>query len=213
MSVEAGQPVAKVFTIVPDVNVLVSAQNAARAGRMATVSQRILEHLTSGHANGVPVQMAVSFKMIDTFRLVLRRNGFDLQAVDAVARALMSIMRCGPRQLDPYVVFGGTPHPSLRDIEDGDVLATAFAARADLLITNNLTDFVTADCEALNTSVARMPDGTRRQLSCQIHRRPDGQTLMIAHPVDVVHWTDRRFDISPRSLRATFGEGGLSPSQ
>lgn len=211
MPAGAGRSLTKVFTIVPDVNVLVSAQNAARAGRMATISQRILDHLTSGHVNGVPVQMAISFKMIDTFRIVLRRNGFDPVAIDAVAQSLMSMMRSGPRQLDPYVVFGGTPDPSLRDIEDGDVLATAFAARADLLITSNLSDFDTADCETMNTSVARMPDGTERQLVCQIHRRPDGQMLIVAHPVDVVHWIDRRFDISPQSLRATFSAGLSRP--
>ncbi len=204
MSDEAVQPPVKVFTIVPDINVLVSAQNASRAGRVGTISQRIMGHLTSGHVNGDPVQMAISFKMIDTFRVVLRRNGLDATVVDDVAQALMNIMRYGPRRLDPYVVFGGTPDPALRDIEDGGVLATAFAARADLLITNNLVDFVTSDCETLNTSVARMPDGTHHQLSCQIHQRPDRQALVIAHPADVVYWIDRRFDISPRSLRATF---------
>lgn len=213
MSVDTPQPKTRVFTIVPDVNVLVSAQNANRAGRTSTISQRILGHLTAGHVNGIPVQVAVSFKMIDTFRTVLQRNGVDAAAVDAVAQALVSIMRYGPRELDPYVVFGGTPDPALRDVEDGGVLATAYAARADLLITDNLADFVTPDCESWNTSVAMTPAGTHRQLSCQVHTRPDGQTLMVVHPVDFIHWIDRRFEISPVSLRATFGSSAPEPKK
>lgn len=208
MPTEEATPPPQVFTIVPDVNVLVSAQNAHRAGRTATVSQRVMRHLTAGRINGVPVQVAVSFKMIDTFRAVLQRHGVDPVMIDPIAQAIVSLMRYGPRRLDPYVVFGGTPDPSLRDFEDGGVLATAYAARADLLITDNLSDFATSDCEVLKTSVAAAPNGMQRQLSCQIHTRPDGKTLMIAHPVDVVHWIERRFEISPQALRSTFGKMG-----
>jgi hypothetical protein len=78
------------------------------------------------------------------------------------------------------------PDPSLLDVGDGGLLATAFAARADLLITDNLTDFPAPDCETWKTSVAMKPDGTRRQISCQIHTRADGQTLMVVHPADFV---------------------------
>ena len=85
------------------------------------------------------------------------------------------------------------------------MLATAFAARADVLITDNLSDFAATDCETWETSVVKRPDGTRRQLSCQIHTRPDGQTLMVVHPADFAHWIERRFEISPASLRTTFG--------
>lgn len=199
------------FTVVADVNILVAAQNANRAGRRGTISQRLLGHLTAGHINGVPLQLAVSFKMIDTFRDVLRRKGYDPVFVDAAAEALVGIMRYGPRRLDPYVVFGGTPDPALLDVEDGSVLATAFAARADALITDNLSDFAARDCDAWNTSVALMPDGRKRQLSCQIHRRPDGRTLMVVHPADFVHWVERRFEISPNSLRATFSHRPMKP--
>jgi PIN domain len=213
MPADKVSPETKVFTVVADVNVLVSAHNANRAGRTATISQRILRHLTSGHVNGVSVQLALSFKMIDTFRGVLQRKDYDPVAVDAAAQALVAIMRYGPRRLDPYVVFGGTPDPSLLDTEDGGVLATAFAARADVLVTDNLSDFAAADCETFATSVVRRPDGTKRQLSCQIHTRPDGQTLMVVHPADFAHWIERRFEISPASLRATFGRAAPEPKK
>ncbi|MBU6461352.1 MAG: hypothetical protein KGL35_02765 [Bradyrhizobium sp.] len=93
------------------------------------------------------------------------------------------------------------------------MLATAFAARADVLITDNLSDFAAADCETLATSVVRRSDGTQRQLSCQIHTRRDGQTLMVVHPADFAHWIERRFEISPASLRATFGQAALEPKK
>jgi len=91
------------------------------------------------------------------------------------------------------------------------VLATAFAARADLLITDNLSDFATDDCESWTTSVVRRSDGSNRNLSCQIHTRPDGRTLMVVHPVDFVHWVERGFEVSPKSLRATFGSNQPKP--
>lgn len=187
-----------------DVNVLVAAQNANRAGRAATISQRALQYVTSGTIHGTPVQIAVSFKMIDTFRDVLLRNGYRADAVESAADALIDLMRHGPRMIDPYMVFGGTPDPSLRDVEDGGVLATALAARADVLVTNDLSDFAVADCEVFNTSVARRADGKTRQLSCQIHTRTNGRTLLVAHPVDFVHWVERQVDMSPSWIRSTF---------
>ncbi|WP_298257252.1 PIN domain-containing protein [Bradyrhizobium sp.] len=212
MPVGEPDPRAKTLTVVADVNVLVSAQNANRAGRRATISQRIVGYLTTGSANGTPTQLALSFRMIDTYREVLIRIGHAAAVADSAAQALVEIMRYGPHRLDPYVVFGGTPDPALRDTEDGGVLATAFAARADILVTDNLSDFATDDCESWTTSVAQRSDGSKRNLSCQIHTRPDGRTLMVVHPADFVHWVERGFEISPKSLRAKFSGNQPNPN-
>jgi predicted nucleic acid-binding protein len=190
--------------VVPDVNVLVSAQNANRAGRTDTTSQRVLRYLTTGYVHEPPIQLVVSFKMIDTYREVLKRRGIDDDVVEMAAGALIEIMKNGPRTLDPYIVFGGTPDPAILDVEDGSVLATAFAAKADVLITDNLADFAVGDCQTYNTSVVARPDGSTRQLSCQIHRRPNGQSLIVVHPADFAHWIERRFDISQPSIESTF---------
>ena len=192
------------LTVLPDVNVLISAQNANRAGRANTVSQRVLRYLTAGYLQNPPIQMVVSFKLIDTFREVLQRLGYDHDAIEVAAGALIDMMKNGPRALDPYLIFGGTPDPSVLDVEDGSVLAAAFAASANVLVTDNLADFAVGDCEIYDTSVVRYPDESTRQLSCQIHRRPNGQTLIVAHPADFVHWIERRFDISPQSIEGTF---------
>ncbi|MGA7788646.1 MAG: hypothetical protein WCA56_10815 [Xanthobacteraceae bacterium] len=84
------------------------------------------------------------------------------------------------------------------------VFATAFASGTDVLITDNLDDFAGGDSAIYDTSIIARPDGATRQLSCQIRRRPNGQTLMVAHPVDFAHWIERRFDISPQCIESTF---------
>jgi predicted nucleic acid-binding protein len=193
-----------VLTVLPDVNVLVSAQNANRAGRTNTISQRVLRYLTTGYVHEPPIQLVVSFKMIDTYREVLKRRGINDDAIEMASGALIEIMKNGPRALDPYVVFGGTPDPAILDVEDGGVLATAFAAKANVLITDNLDDFVVGNCETYTTSVMARPDGSTRQLSCQIHRRPNGQTLIVVHPADFAHWIERRFHISQQSIESAF---------
>lgn len=193
-----------VLTALPDVNILISAQNASRAGRTDTVSQRVLRYLTAGYMHERPIQLVVSFKMIDTYREVLTRRGYDDHAVEMAADALIEIMKNGPRALDPYLVFGGSPDPGILDVEDGGVLATAFASGTDVLITDNLDDFAGGDSAIYDTSIIARPDGSTRQLSCQIHRRPNGQTLIVAHPVDFAHWIERRFDISPQCIESTF---------
>jgi hypothetical protein len=63
--------------------------------------------------NGVPVLVAVSFKMIDTLRGVLQRKEVDPAAVDAVAQALVSIMRFGPRRLSVRRFRGNSRSPSV----------------------------------------------------------------------------------------------------
>jgi hypothetical protein len=186
------------------VNVLIAAQNANRAGRTNTISQRVLRYLTAGYAQSPPIQLVVSFKMIDTYRDVLNRLGYDLDAIELAAAALIDMMKNGPRGLDPYIVFGGTPDPGVLDTEDGSVLATAFAADADVLVTDNLVDFAAADCEVFNTSTVQRADGSTRRLSCQIHRRPNSQVLVVAHPADFAHWIERGFEISPHSIEAIF---------
>ena len=204
MATQPRRPDPSILTIVLDVNVLVSDQNARRAGRISTISQRAVRHVTSGSLSGRPVQLAISFKMIDTYCDVLLRKGYALPAVQEAAEALVEIMKRGPKALDPYLVFGGTPDPAPKDAEDADVLATAFAADAGLLVTDNLADFSVRDCEVFNTSLAQLPDGKTRQLSCQIHTRADRRVLIVAHPADFVHWVEQRFEISPGAIRAQY---------
>ena len=83
----------------------------------------------------------MSFKMLDTYREVLLRKEYPEALVEEEISALVDMMKFGPAGFDPHIVLGGSPDPALKDIEDGGVLATAYAAHAGILITDNLKDF------------------------------------------------------------------------
>jgi predicted nucleic acid-binding protein len=190
--------------VVPDVNVLVSKVNADRAGRSSTISQKLVRHLVSGSIMAEPVQIAMSFKMLDRYREVLLRNGYPEALVRESISGLIGIMKFGPLGFDPHIVLGGSPDPALKDREDGGVLAAAYAAQATLLVTDNLKDFAGQDAETFQTSRGKTPGGTTRELYCVIRSRPDGKELMIVHPADLVAWIERDFAISPQLIRRTF---------
>jgi predicted nucleic acid-binding protein len=192
--------------VVPDVNVLVSKLNADRAGRSSSISQKVVRHLIAGSIIGEPVQIAMSFKMLDTYRDVLLRKNYPEELVDESISGLIGIMKFGPLGFDPHIVLGGSVDPTLKDNEDGAVLATAYATKANILITDNLKDFAGQDAEMFQTSHAKTPNGTTRELSCVIRSRPDGKELVIVHPADFVSWTERGFRITPQSIRLMFAK-------
>jgi predicted nucleic acid-binding protein len=190
--------------VVPDVNVLISKLNADRAGRSSTISQKVVRHLISESIIGEPVQIAMSFKTLDTYRKVLLRKDYPEELVEESISGLIGIMKFGPLGFDPHIVLGGSQDPALKDIEDGGVLATAYAAHANILITDNLKDFAEQDAETFQTSHGKTPNGITRELYCVIRSRPDGKELVVVHPSDFVSWTERDFRISPQSIRRTF---------
>lgn len=192
------------IVVVPDINVLVSKLYADKAGKSSTISQKVVGRLVSGSINGEPVQIAMSFKMLDAYRDVLLRQEYPEAVVNEQVSALVGIMKFGPAGFDPHLVLGGTPDPALKDLEDGGVLATAYAAHAGLLITDNLRDFAGQDAEVYRTSRAQTPDGRTRDLYCVVRARPDGRELVIVHPADFVSWTDRNLRISPEAVRQSF---------
>jgi predicted nucleic acid-binding protein len=197
--------------VVPDVNVLISRLNADRAGRSSTISQKVVRRLVSGSINGEPVQIAMSFKMLDSYREALLRKGYPEALVEESIAGLIGMMKFGALGFDPHIVLGGSPDPALKDVEDGGVLATAYAAKATILITENLRDFAGQDAETFRTSRGKTPDGTVRELYCIIRSRPDGKELVIVHPADFVSWTERDLTISPQSIRRAFAKTPHGP--
>jgi hypothetical protein len=191
--------------VVPDVNVLVSKLNADRAGRSSTISQKVVRHLISGSIIGEPVQVAMSFKMLDAYREVLLQKDYPGELVEESISGLIGVMKFGPLGFDPHIVLGGSPDPALKDSEDGGV-ATAYAAHATILITDNLKDFAVQGAETFQTSRSKTPNGTLRELYCVIRSRPDGKELVIVHPADFVSWTERNFRISPPSIMRAFAK-------
>lgn len=76
-------------------------------------------------------------------------------------------------------------------------------SRVDLLVTANLRDFFTEECEAIETQTTAGRGGTR-DLHVQIHRRPDGGTMILADPVDVVGWLDDRMEVTADAVRSRY---------
>lgn len=177
----------RALRILPDVNVLVSFELSRAAGKSDTVIQRLVNALLGGTLGNQPAQLVISTAMLDSFRDVMLRLGAAPENIAAANRALIDLTQRGPHRLDPFLLLDRSEiRFPLRDREDAAVLATAFAARADLLVTDNLSDFASKDCTIAATSRARHSTGAVRQLSCQFHRAPDGHVIVVAHPLDVV---------------------------
>ena len=93
--------------VVPDINVLVSKLYADKAAKSSTISQKVVLHLVSGSINGEPVQIAMSFKMLDTYREVLLRKEYPEALVEEEISALVDMMKFGPAGFDPHIVLAG----------------------------------------------------------------------------------------------------------
>src|SRR5258707_12292177 len=129
------------IVVVPDISVLISKLYADKAAKSSTISQKVILHLVSGSINGDPVQIAMSFKMLDTYREVLLRKEYPEALVEEEISALVDMMKFGPAVFDPHIVLGGSPDPALKDLEGCGGLATADPAHAVRLITDNRKHF------------------------------------------------------------------------
>jgi predicted nucleic acid-binding protein len=150
-----------------------------------------------------PAQVAISLEMMDSVERVLVRRGIS----DIVAREFMQtvlhLVKTGPEQLDPYLLLSGRDQFAVSGREDAGVLATAIAAKARLLVTANLKDFVTNDGEIVETQIIKA-GSARRQLFAILHERADDVSLVVAHPVDVLDWLSSRMEITPASIRLQY---------
>jgi predicted nucleic acid-binding protein len=156
-----------------DVNVWVANLMAAARGRQGTTAQRIVAMVTSGRwgDEAREVQLVISLEMLETLETVVRRQGASSDAAEAYIDAVAGIMKNGPDELDPYLVLGGRDQFAMADVEDAGVLATAFAAKAALLVTDNLKDFQTKDALRVDTRVVEASSGSSLRLSGPRSRR------------------------------------------
>jgi predicted nucleic acid-binding protein len=169
-----------------------------------TAAQTIVEIVRRMRLGDRAVQLVMSFEMIDTVERVLVRVGAPPEKAVDFAASLVELMKAGPLQLDPTLLLSGRDQIAIRDREDSGVLATAIAARADLLVTDNLRDFVTRDAETVTTGMIAVPTGERRRFAI-FHERADHVSLVVAHPIDVLAWARAGIDISIASLREMYG--------
>ena len=186
--------------ILLDVNVWVTNLMAAAKGRRGTTSQRIVSMVTSGRwgDEGREAQLVTSIGMLETLEHVLKRQGASSDNSGAYIEAIKGIMKYGPDELDPYLVLGGREQFAMADVEDAGVLATAFASRATLLVTDNLKDFQTKESLRVDTRIVKASSGSR-QLHALRHQRFDVDVI-VAHPLDVMAWLEQRLNFEPDAL-------------
>jgi len=183
-----------------DVNIWVSNVIAADRGYNGTANQSLVSMVSNNRWGlGDKSQLIVSFEMINRLETVLRRRDVEPDRVRAYCESIVDFMRYGPEALDPYLILGGAERFPMADTEDAGVLATAFGGHADLIVTDNLQDFVTKDAEVVDTQVISTVASGSRTLQALRYSVAD-TNLIIAHPFDVMNWMRLGFDFSPDNL-------------
>lgn len=164
-----------------DLNIWVADLLALHAGRTGTACQVLVDAVRRGASPLGPVQLVVSWGMLNRLETVLTRvlnvdRSLAQQYVTMIARYAAD----GPSAHAPYILLGSSGLLPLRDEEDGHVLDTACAGKASILVTRNFRDF-----EGTGTpSSARLI--TPGELA--MHTTPDGHIVRIASPGQVVRW-------------------------
>jgi hypothetical protein len=110
-------------------------------------------------------------------------------------------MRTGPEAFDPYLLPESGRHLPMKDEEDAGILASAIAARIDLLVTNNLDDFQTKDAERIQTREITLRKEPPKQLFSILYERNDGVSIVIAHPIDALAWLRDGIRPTPEAIR------------
>jgi predicted nucleic acid-binding protein len=184
-----------------DANIWVSEFLSRAEPREApTVSQVLVSQVANFSWGNAPSQLVISHELLDTINRVLIRLGVDPHLADNEVKYLETISRLGPHEEVPQLLLSGRDQLSLHDREDAGVLATAMAGRADILVTRNLSDFVTNDCVTKVTYTGISARGKPTHREVQWHTRSDGVSLIVAHPQDVSVWLDEGFSFEPELL-------------
>lgn len=87
------------------------------------------------------VQLVVSWRMLTTFYVVLRRSGVSDRDARLACDALAGAAAHGPSATPPLLLLGGTGLLPMVDNEDASVAEVAFIGAADLLVSYDLGDF------------------------------------------------------------------------
>ncbi|MGI8547885.1 MAG: PIN domain-containing protein [Gemmatimonadaceae bacterium] len=147
-----------------DLNIWVADLLATRKGRIGTTAQTLVNAVRDGTCGLGPVQLVISWGMLDRLRLVLMRDfAVPGELADTLVDSIATIARKGPSGTPPYVLLGGVGVLALRDQEDRGVLETAFAGNAAVLVTHNFADFIAKDTSVIvRKEIAVARRGTRQ---------------------------------------------------
>lgn len=186
-----------------DINVYIARQLAAQSGRPGGAASELVDIARDMTCETGPVQLVMTLQMIGTLEDVLRRLKFQPQSILDFTAALVGLMRMGPEGFDPFLSPPTSGLP-MNDTEDAGVLTSCIAARVDLLVTDNLDDFLFKDAERINTREVVRRDGTTRQLFAVVYERNDGVSIVIAHPIDALGWLRLGLRPTPDVIRSHY---------
>lgn len=154
-----------------DLNVWCGAFIGLRLGRTDTAAQRLTDAARTGGSPQGPVTLIVSHGMLERLTDVLATQlHFPPEEAARLCELIASYAREGPS-----LTLGGVGVLPIHDTEDRHVLETAWAGQADVLVTQNLADFLEPEAEAL---VPERIYGLRR----------GGTKLMLCHTFDAAAW-------------------------
>jgi predicted nucleic acid-binding protein len=159
-----------------DLNVWVADLLAIRRGRVGSLAQALVDALRDGTCSLGPVQLIVSWGMLDRLHTVLTRElAMPPDVAATLIASIATLADVGPAGTSPYLVLGGAGVIPVRDEEDRGVLETAFAGRAHVLVTANFRDFAGGDAVVRSArKIATVKRGVRE--------------LVIATPQTMVAW-------------------------
>ncbi|UKP01400.1 PIN domain-containing protein (plasmid) [Nostoc sp. UHCC 0870] len=126
-----------------DLNIWCAALLADRKGKQGTASQILVEIVKQGFCNLGPVQLVISWGMLNRLRWVLEKDfSIPQSTADLYIDAIRGYAEHGAYGASPQLSLGGTGVIALQDREDAHVLETALAGRAAVLVTANFKDFI-----------------------------------------------------------------------
>jgi predicted nucleic acid-binding protein len=160
-----------------DLNIWCAALLADRKGRQSTASQSLVAMVRQGSCLSSPVQLVISWGMLNRLQKVLVRDlKVSTQTAELYISTIAAYACLGAMGSSPQLTLGGTGVIPIRDTEDAHVLETAIAGKADVLITANFKDFISKDTEVV------IPDRHA------VYRSPDDHAFQIVHPYLMMDW-------------------------
>ncbi len=156
-----------------DLNIWCAALLADAKGTQNSACQNIVDTVRYGRCYMGTVELVISWGMLNRLEQVLLR----LTPLANDAAFYIDVIR-SYAQLYPQLTLGGTGVIPITDTEDQHVVETAFAGRADVLVTANFRDFSTKDIKLV------IPE------KHSIYRSPIHQ-FHIVHPYLMINWLNQ----------------------
>jgi predicted nucleic acid-binding protein len=159
-----------------DLNIWCAALLADSKAREGTASQTLVEIVRQGFCLSMPVQLIISWGMLNRLRKVLER---DLRVSPSTAELYINTIsayaQLGATGASPQLTLGGTGMLAMRDSEDAHVLETAIASKANVVVTANFKDFLSKETQVVSS-------GRHALYIAPNH------SLHIVHPYLMVEW-------------------------